>query len=279
MIQRLIPCALLGALLVAAVPSVVLAAGDDLDARRVVRDSRTEFPAVGLLTGGGGRCTAFLANSDRVIVTAGHCVLGQDGKPRADLFEFQPGYGNGRAIGVFRAKVMAYGDYKTAADGKGAKEAVANDWAILTTDRPTGVVPLNLAGGDLPAAALADQPLNDLGYSTDIEHGRFLAEDKGCKVTAVQGLRIDHSCRGAPGASGGPIFVVNPDGTRGPVVAVNSQSSVSRTSERLVIRNLRLLAGQHTLPDVDFGGRAVFAGAFLNAVKLMANQGYFASAR
>ncbi|MBV8168184.1 MAG: hypothetical protein JO021_15410, partial [Alphaproteobacteria bacterium] len=81
-----------------------------------------------------------------------------------------------------------------------------------------------------------------------------------------------------PGASGGPIFLIERDGTRGAVVGVNVQESASRTSERLVIRNLRALGGLRTLPEVDFGGRAVFAGAFANAVKLLGG-GAFASSR
>ncbi len=193
---------------------------DDLDARRVVTDARTEFPAIGLLTGGGSRCTAFLAGSDRVLVTAAHCVLNQEGKPKAEQFEFQPGYTNGRALAVHRATLMTNGDFKTPSDSKGLKESVPNDWAVLSLDRPAGVAPLALVR-DLPSSALTDKSLNALGYSTDIENGRFLAEDS-CKVTAVDAMRIEHSCRGAPGASGGPIFLVGPDGTRGAVVGPQS---------------------------------------------------------
>ena len=261
---------------VAAATASTSGMADDLDARRVVADARTAFPAIGLLTGGGSRCTAFLAGSDRVLVTAAHCVLNQEGKPKAEQFEFQPGYTNGRALGVHRATLMTSGEFKTPSDSKGLKESVPNDWAVLSLDRPAGVAPLALVR-DLPSSALNDQSLNALGYSTDIENGRFLAEDN-CKVTAVDAMRIEHSCRGAPGASGGPIFLVGPDGTRGAVVGVNVQESASRTSERVVIRNLRGLAGLRTLPDVDFGGRAVYAGAFANAVKLLGG-GAFASSR
>jgi V8-like Glu-specific endopeptidase len=251
-------------------------AADDLDARRAITDARTELPAIGLLTGGGSRCTAFLAGSDRVLVTAAHCVLNEEGKPKTEQFDFQPGYTNGRALGTYRATLVTNGEFKPPADGKATKELVLGDWAVLTLDRPAGVAPLALVR-DLPSSTLADKSIQAFGYSTDIENGRFLTQD-ACKVTAVEGMRIEHSCRGARGASGGPIFLANPDGTRGPVVAVNVQESASRTSERLVIRNIRALAGLRTLPELDFGGRAVYAGAFLNAVKLMGGGG-FASAR
>jgi V8-like Glu-specific endopeptidase len=243
-------------------------AGSDLDERHVV--SPNELPAVGLFVGTGGRCTGFLAGSDRVIVTAAHCVLNGEGKPAQEKFEFQPSYRDGASAGIYRARVVASGKWLPPAGQDALREAVSEDWAILFTDKPTGIAPLNLATS-MSINQLSDQPLADAGYSVDLQNGRFLTEDSSCKVTKVQDFRIEHSCRGSPGSSGGPVFLVNPDGSRGPVVGVVSQQSPSSTAERLVISNLLLLASMHAIPEVDFGGRAIFVGAFVNGVKSFAN--------
>jgi len=51
---------------------------------------------------------------------------------------------------------------------------------------------------------------------------------------------------------------------------VVSRGAVTGTAERLVIGNLRLLGPSAAVPEIDFGGRAVFVGAFVNAVKMAA---------
>lgn len=253
--------ALAAALLIGALASVARAE-DDLDRRRVV--AAGELPAVGLFTGAGARCTAFLAGSDRVLVTAAHCVLKGAGVARAEFFEFRPGYRDGASSGLFRARVVAHGDWQEPSDQAGLKKAVSEDWAVLYTDKPTGVPPLLLAT-NLSSNQLADQQVIDDGYSVDLQNGRFLTQDS-CKVTGVEDFRIEHSCRGSPGASGGPLFLANPDGSRGPVIGVNSESNPASTSERLVLTHLRLMSSLRTIPEIDMGGRAIFVGAFVNAV-------------
>lgn len=263
--RRLIHTALLCAL--AALPLAQPAGASDLDERRVVPAGT--LPAVGLLVGNGGRCTGFLTGSDRVIVTAAHCVFKRtDGTASQDVFEFQPGYRNGSSTGVFRAHVIANGDFHFPDAQLPVEQVASQDWAILLTDKPTGIAPLNLAA-DVTINQLADKPLSYVGYSVDVEDGRVPTEDASCRVIGTEALRIDHSCRGSPGSSGGPIFLLNPDGSRGPVVGVVSSASISSTSERLVITNIRLLAAMRTLPDIDFGGHAAFIGAFLNATKAL----------
>jgi V8-like Glu-specific endopeptidase len=242
-------------------------AASELDERRVVAASTTALRAVGLLTGTAGRCTAFLAGGDRVVVTAAHCVLDREGAPAQESFEFQPAYRGGAGAASYRVRVIVAGKWRPPADPATADAAVLEDWAILLADKPTGITPLTL-GTALPITQLTDKPLAAVGYADDIQNGRFPTEDPSCQVTRIQDVRIDHSCRGLGGSSGSPIFLRNADGTRGPLVGVVSRGAVTSTAERLVISNLRLVAPAGAIPELDFGGRAVFVGAFVNAVKM-----------
>jgi len=257
----------LAALLLTALLAPTVFAADDLDERHVV--AANELTAVGLLTGGGARCTGFLAGSARIIVTAAHCVLKGEGVARADLFEFRPGYRDGTSKGLYRARVVTTGNWQEPTDAASLEKAVSEDWAVLFTDKSTGIAPLTLAT-NMSINQVAEQRLADAGYSVDRQNGRFLTEDASCKAVRVEEFRIEHSCRGSSGSSGGPVFLVNPDGSRGAVAGVVSEQAPASTSERLVLSNLRLLNSIHTIPEIDLGGRAIFVGAFGNAVASLA---------
>lgn len=241
-------------------------AANQLDQRHVVAASATALRAVGLLTGTAGRCTGFLAGGDRIVVTAAHCVLNNEGAPAQESFQFQPAYRDGAGAGSFAVRVIVAGKWHPPADPATA-EPVSEDWAILLADKPTGVKPLALETA-VPVTQLTDKPLAAVGYAGDIQNGRFLTEDPSCRVTRIQDVRIDHTCRGSVGSSGGPIFLSNPDGTRGGVIGVLTRGAVTSTAERLVIGNLLLIGPGAAIPELDFGGRAVFVGAFVNAVKM-----------
>ena len=223
--------------------------------------------AIGLLTGTASRCTAFLVGSDRVVVTAAHCVLDRDGKPSQARFAFRPGYRAGAHTPAFDAHVVVTGGWKPTGDPRLSVEPVADDWAILATDQPTGIAPLTLAG-DLKLDQLRDRPLASVGYSVDVASGRFVTEDVPCRATHLQDLRIDHTCRGSLGAAGSPLFLLGPTDARGALVGLVVQGAASSTAERLVIGQLMGLADVRGIPAVDYGGRAVFSGAFVNAVKI-----------
>jgi hypothetical protein len=66
------------------------------------------------------------------------------------------------------------------------------------------------------------------------------------------------------------LFLLNDDGSRGPVIGIVTAAALNSPSERLVIGNLLALSTIRGIPDVDFGGRAAFVGAFVNATKMMA---------
>jgi hypothetical protein len=254
----------IGALAALALLASTARAGD-LDERRVVADSTTALPAIGVLIGTGARCTAFVAGSDRTVVTAAHCVLAQDGKPAQESFEFQPAYRDGANAGAQRARVVIAGSWNAKGEPAPLTDAVSDDWAILYADKATGVTPLTLAD-KLPADQLADKTLAAAGYPTDMRNGRFLVEDPACRTTRIKDFRVDEDCRAAAGS---PIFLVGPDGTRGPVVGIVAQSGVTSTAEHLAISNLRLVA-LPAVQGIDYGGRAVAVGAFLNAARLAA---------
>jgi V8-like Glu-specific endopeptidase len=257
----------LAALLLTVLLAPAVFAADDLDERHVV--AANELTAVGLLTGGGARCTGFLAGSGRIIVTAAHCVLKGAGVPLAELFEFRPGYRDSASKGLYRARVVTTGNWQEPTDAASLEKAVSEDWAVLFTDKSTGIAPLTLAT-NMSINQVAEQRLADAGYSVDLQNGRFLTEDASCRAVRVEEFRIEHSCRGSPGSSGGPVFLVNPDGSRGPVVGVVSEQAPASTSERLVLSNIRLLNSISTIPEIDLGGRAIFVGAFANAVTSLA---------
>jgi V8-like Glu-specific endopeptidase len=254
---------IVGALTLLALGSLAPGArAGDLDERHVV--ATTAVPGIGLLTGTGMRCTGFVAGSVRIIVTAAHCVLNPAGAPAQESFDFQPA----GSKDMLRARVVVAGSWNAKGEPAPLTDAVSDDWAILYTDTPAGVEPLTLAD-KLPADQLADKMLAAVGYSADIKDGRAPVEDAACRATRIKDFRVDHDCRGTADSAGSPLFVLNPDGTRGPVVGIVAQSGVTSTAEHLVISNLRLTA-KPPLPGIDFGGRAVFVGAFVNAARLAA---------
>jgi V8-like Glu-specific endopeptidase len=260
---RALAAALIGCCLLA--PAAF--AANELDERHVVDAASTGLRAVGLLAGTAGRCTGFLAGGDRVVVTAAHCVLDREGAPAQESFEFQPAFRDGAGAGSATVRVIVAGKWRPPADPSTVEAAASEDWAILLADKPTGIKPLAL-DSKLAISQLTDQKLVAVGYADDLQNGRVPFEDPSCRVTRVQDVRINHSCRGAAGSAGSPIFLSNPDGTRGPLVGVVSRGAVTGTAERLVISNLRQLGPNAAVPDIDFGGRAVFVGAFVNAVKM-----------
>jgi len=239
-------------------------AGSELDQRHTL--AAGSLPAIGLLTIGNTHCTGFLAGTDRAVVTAAHCVFKRDGQITQERIDFLPNYRAGTSAGVYRARVIATGGYHPPANQQEADQSTADDWAILLTEKPTGILPLPLMS-DTPLSLLADKPVAAVGYSADLENGRFLTEDTACSVIRAQDLRIDHGCRGS---DGGPLFLLNDDGSRGPIIGVITSSALTSPSERLVISNLLALARVRGMPEVDFGGHAAFVGAFLNATKVMA---------
>ena len=225
--------------------------------------------AIGLLTGTASRCTGFLAGSDRVVVTAAHCVLDRDGKAAQDRFEFQPGYRAGAETPSFGARVVVTGAWKPAGDPRVSVEPVGEDWAILLTDRPTGIAPIALTG-DVKLEQVGDHPLATVGYSVDVASGRFVTEEVPCGTTHLEGFRIHDTCRGSLGVAGSPLFFVDATGARGALIGLVVQGAASSTAERLAIGQLMALTDLRGIPTIDYGGRAVFVGAFVNAAKVAA---------
>jgi protease YdgD len=192
------------------------------DDRFLVDVAQAPWAAVGLLTSDNGDCTGTLVGP-RLVLTAAHCVVGEDGQPvLPDLF-FAANAGDRYAA---KARVVAVDPAPDYADEvRAAGLGNGNDWALVTLDRDLG-----LTQGMLPVFVLTTEEIAQIrtrglivdqaGYSWDT--GNFLSGHAGCRLTAAfDDSTILHECDTTRGDSGSPILLTR-DGVTG-VIAVDSQ--------------------------------------------------------
>jgi len=153
---------------------------------------------------GKGFCTAALIR-ESLILTAAHCVYGDDGKLLdVDRFQFSAGlrYGRAEASRSVRS-LVAHPDYQH--EGELARnEEVAVDIAVLHLDRPirrSRVQPFRIAG----RPATGDQ----VGI---VSYGRGRSETPSlqevCSVTGQHRGVVIMNCDVDYGSSGSPVFMV-----------------------------------------------------------------------
>lgn len=186
-------------------------------------DDGRGWEAVGRLDiGKSGFCTATLI-SERIVLTAGHCMFDKETGARIDPgeLEFLAGWRGGRASayrGVRRAVV--HPNYVFSSENVQAR--VRYDLALLELDRPirsTSIKPFTTRAQPAKGAAVGV-----VSYALHRAESPSLQEK--CNVLARQAGALVLSCSVDFGASGAPIFVL--ENGEAKIVSVVSAKAMAR---------------------------------------------------
>jgi len=195
------------------------------DDRVVFRPDAMPWRAVGLIqTSDGGSCTGALV-APRLVATAAHCMLAEDGRTPVKALVFRAGAWGGDEIarGYVVAQQIAP-DYSP--DTRPPGQGNGTDWALLTLDRDLGLTagllrPHVLGKAELDRLSRGERlTVSQAGYSWDT--GSWLSGHSDCAIlTAYPDGSFIHDCDTTRGDSGSPIVMQVAGAWR--LVAVDSQ--------------------------------------------------------
>ena len=205
---------------------------------------------------GKGFCTAALI-TDKIILTAAHCIHHDDGTLiPVENFSFEAGLRNGRSEAsrdVYRA--LAHPDYVHIGSNTNTSE-IATDIAILGLSQP-------IRNGRITPYPIADQPrrgdkVGIVSYARERADAPSLQEV--CGILGQQNGVLLMSCSIDFGASGAPVFSIQ-NGVAKIVSVVSAMADVdgTRISLGTTLRDpLNLLMAQ--FDDVPVGNRTLLQG-------------------
>jgi V8-like Glu-specific endopeptidase len=194
---------------------------DASDVRFVTDAVARTFRGVGRLAiGGRGFCTATLI-SDRLALTAAHCLFhAHSGSPvRLQSVIFVAGLRDG-GYAARRRLVAATTPEDYVFDRRATLDRIGRDVAVIELDSP---VPAD-AAPHYPVAGGLAAPVSIVSYARNRAHAPSI--DSGCGVRGRLGAVAALACRVDFGASGAPVFVDGPDGPEiGAVVSATAEDA------------------------------------------------------